>query len=110
MIIKTRCGCGHINQSEISMGWAKLGSIPVTCEDCDKLYVATSVVDEETCGEEKPEQEEMTKFEIASRVVVENKESEFHEREGIVVDKDFCIIEFNCKTRKLFGCHTTGLF
>jgi len=90
MIIKTRCGCGHINQSETSMGWAKYGSVPVTCEECKDLYVAISTVDEETYGEENTkQQEEMTKFEVTNEVVVDNKESEVHEQEGVIVDKDF---------------------
>lgn len=91
MIIKTKCSCGHVNQSETSMEWAKNGSIPVSCEDCGDVYMATATVDEETHREKKEDrcQEEETEFEIASRVIVDNKENELHQQEGIVVDKDF---------------------
>jgi hypothetical protein len=91
MIIRTRCGCGYINQSEISMGWATGGSIPITCEECGNIYLATTTV-EESIVEEEPHQtqaEELTILEIATRVIIDNKDSEVHGQEGIIIDKDF---------------------
>jgi len=90
MIIKTKCGCGHTNQSEMSIGWAKDGSIPVTCDECGDIYLATATVNEETYGQKKDQQEEENDgFEIASRVIVDNENNELHKQEGIVIDKDF---------------------
>lgn len=97
MIIKTRCDCGHINVSNTSMEWVKHGVVPVSCKECDSIYMATSVVDDESVTidetgikqEQEQEQEEKTNYEIASRVIVNNKEHEFYGHEGIIVDKDF---------------------
>lgn len=90
MLVRTRCNCGHVNQSETSVGWAMHGSIPISCEECGCIYIATASVDEEThTDNQHAEQEEKTEFEIASRVTINNKESDMHQMEGIVIDKDF---------------------
>jgi len=90
MLIKTQCHCGHVNQSEASIRWAREGAVPVRCEDCGDVYLATTTVDEEThsdTDEYNPKPE--THFEIASRVIIENEEHELNGQEGIIVDKDF---------------------
>lgn len=93
MIIKTRCKCGHTNQSEISMEWAKDGSMMVHCAGCSEIYLASMTVDTEEQPVIEttitPEPKDEAKFVIASRVVINNKDSEIHDQEGIIVDKDY---------------------
>ena len=53
MILKTRCKCGQINQSETSVGWVTNGSVPVVCSGCSNVYMATEIVEEEQKEESK---------------------------------------------------------
>ena len=92
MVITTICNCGNTNKTEMDIGWAKDGSIPVRCHKCGAIYLTDVNVVAENCNlEEKrtaPKVEPKTELKIASKVTINNQEHELHGASGIIIGKD----------------------
>jgi len=109
MILKTKCKCGFGNTSEIDIGWAKDGSLPIKCSGCGSVYLATTNValeDQELHGKHniKPPTTE-TNLAIDTKVTINNKEHPLHNSSGTIIDKDYLHYKIKFKNGSMWAPH-----
>jgi len=89
MLICTKCACGQKNETEALISWTKNGSMPILCSKCGNIYVATQYIKEEAEESEVEEAEESEKVEAEitnKKVKIKNKNHEYHNKKGIIID------------------------